>query len=98
MSPDLKPQAEEVKGHREVAARRARPRSPARAAEARQPKRPNRSEAPVRAAEPGGDEAHCGSREAARGREQLMAGLNKVMIIGNLGADPEMRYMSDGTA
>jgi single-strand DNA-binding protein len=27
-----------------------------------------------------------------------MAGLNKVLIIGNLGADPEMRYMSDGTA
>jgi single-strand DNA-binding protein len=27
-----------------------------------------------------------------------MAGLNKVMIIGNLGADPEMKYMSDGTA
>ena len=26
-----------------------------------------------------------------------MAGLNKVMIIGNLGADPEMKYMSDGT-
>ena len=27
-----------------------------------------------------------------------MAGLNKVMIIGNLGADPEMRYIADGTA
>lgn len=27
-----------------------------------------------------------------------MAGLNKVMIIGNLGADPEMRYTADGTA
>ena len=27
-----------------------------------------------------------------------MAGLNKVMIIGNLGKDPEMRYMADGTA
>jgi len=27
-----------------------------------------------------------------------MAGLNKVMVIGNLGADPEMRYMADGTA
>ena len=24
--------------------------------------------------------------------------LNKVMIIGNLGADPEMRYTADGTA
>jgi single-strand DNA-binding protein len=27
-----------------------------------------------------------------------VAGLNKVMVIGNLGADPEMRYMADGTA
>jgi len=27
-----------------------------------------------------------------------MAGLNKVMVIGNLGADPEMRYTADGTA
>ncbi len=27
-----------------------------------------------------------------------MSGLNKVMIIGNLGADPEMRYTADGTA
>jgi single-strand DNA-binding protein len=27
-----------------------------------------------------------------------MAGLNKVMIIGNLGKDPEMKYMADGTA
>ena len=27
-----------------------------------------------------------------------MAGLNKVMIIGNLGQDPEMKYMADGTA
>jgi single-strand DNA-binding protein len=27
-----------------------------------------------------------------------MAGLNKVMVIGNLGADPEMRYTADGNA
>ena len=27
-----------------------------------------------------------------------MAGLNKVMIIGNLGSDPEMRYTADGNA
>ena len=27
-----------------------------------------------------------------------MAGLNKVMVIGNLGADPEMRYTADGAA
>ena len=26
-----------------------------------------------------------------------MAGLNKIMIIGNLGGDPEMRYTSNGT-
>lgn len=26
-----------------------------------------------------------------------MAGLNKVMIIGNLGADPEMRYLPSGS-
>ncbi len=28
----------------------------------------------------------------------MAAGLNKVMIIGNLGADPEMRYTANGTA
>jgi len=27
-----------------------------------------------------------------------MAGLNKVMVIGNVGADPEMRYTADGKA
>ena len=27
-----------------------------------------------------------------------MAGLNKVMIIGNLGKDPEIRYSQQGTA
>jgi len=27
-----------------------------------------------------------------------MAGLNKVLIIGNLGSDPEMRYTADGNA
>lgn len=27
-----------------------------------------------------------------------MAGLNKVMIIGNLGKDPEMRYTANGSA
>lgn len=27
-----------------------------------------------------------------------MAGLNKVMIIGNLGTDPEMRYTANGNA
>ncbi|MCH8949173.1 MAG: single-stranded DNA-binding protein [Chloroflexi bacterium] len=27
-----------------------------------------------------------------------MAGLNKVMLIGNLGADPEMRYTANGNA
>jgi single-strand DNA-binding protein len=27
-----------------------------------------------------------------------MAGVNKVILVGNLGADPEMRYTADGTA
>jgi single-strand DNA-binding protein len=27
-----------------------------------------------------------------------MAGVNKVILVGNLGRDPEMRYMPDGTA
>jgi single-strand DNA-binding protein len=27
-----------------------------------------------------------------------MAGINKAIIVGNLGKDPEMRYMPDGTA
>ena len=27
-----------------------------------------------------------------------MAGVNKVILIGNLGADPEVKYLSSGTA
>ena len=27
-----------------------------------------------------------------------MAGINKVILIGNLGSDPEVRYTPDGTA
>jgi single-strand DNA-binding protein len=27
-----------------------------------------------------------------------MAGVNKVILVGNLGADPEVRYTADGTA
>jgi single-strand DNA-binding protein len=27
-----------------------------------------------------------------------MAGVNKVILVGNLGVDPEMRYTADGTA
>jgi single-strand DNA-binding protein len=27
-----------------------------------------------------------------------MAGVNKVILVGNLGADPELRYTADGTA
>jgi single-strand DNA-binding protein len=36
------------------------------------------------------------SREAVKGG--IMAGVNKVILVGNLGADPEMRYTADGTA
>lgn len=31
-------------------------------------------------------------------KEEGMAGVNKVILIGNLGADPEIRYLSNGTA
>ncbi len=30
-------------------------------------------------------------------QEDFMAGVNKVILIGNLGADPEVRYLSNGT-
>jgi single-strand DNA-binding protein len=30
--------------------------------------------------------------------EVVMAGINKVILIGNLGSDPEVRYTPDGTA
>jgi len=30
--------------------------------------------------------------------EGAMAGINKVILIGNLGADPEVRYLNTGTA
>jgi len=30
--------------------------------------------------------------------EQMSRGLNKVMLIGNLGADPEIKYAASGTA
>jgi single-strand DNA-binding protein len=29
--------------------------------------------------------------------EEIMAGINKVILIGNLGADPEVKYLSNGT-
>jgi single-strand DNA-binding protein len=29
--------------------------------------------------------------------EEFMAGVNKVILIGNLGADPEVKYLSNGT-
>jgi single-strand DNA-binding protein len=32
-----------------------------------------------------------------KGEEGFMAGLNKVILIGNLGADPEVKYLSNGT-
>ncbi len=31
-------------------------------------------------------------------KESFMAGVNKVILLGNLGADPEMRYTPGGTA
>jgi single-strand DNA-binding protein len=30
--------------------------------------------------------------------EEIMAGVNKVILVGNLGADPEVRYLNTGTA
>jgi single-strand DNA-binding protein len=32
-----------------------------------------------------------------RQEEGVMAGVNKVILIGNLGADPEVKYLSNGT-
>jgi single-strand DNA-binding protein len=34
----------------------------------------------------------------SRKRSQIMASLNKVMLIGNLGKDPELRYTASGQA
>jgi single-strand DNA-binding protein len=31
------------------------------------------------------------------GEEKIMAGVNKVILIGNLGADPEVKFLSNGT-
>ena len=33
-----------------------------------------------------------------RAKETAMAGINKVILIGNLGADPELRYTGSGSA
>ena len=30
-------------------------------------------------------------------REEFMAGVNKVILVGNLGADPEVKYLTNGT-
>lgn len=38
------------------------------------------------------------ARPLGRERNEMADGLNKVMIIGNLGADPEMRYTANGAA
>jgi len=37
-------------------------------------------------------------KSLCQGRGGRMAGVNKVFLIGRLGADPEMRYTADGTA
>jgi len=29
--------------------------------------------------------------------EEIMAGVNKVILVGNLGADPEVKFLSSGT-
>jgi single-strand DNA-binding protein len=40
----------------------------------------------------------CGKWNGRRSREEeFMAGVNKVILIGNLGADPEVKYLSSGT-
>ena len=35
--------------------------------------------------------------EEAQREERLMVGVNKVILIGNLGADPEVKYLNNGT-
>jgi len=38
---------------------------------------------------------YCRGRR--REGEKVMAGVNKVILVGNLGADPEVKYLSNGT-
>jgi len=39
-----------------------------------------------------------GSTDDTRVREEdVMAGVNKVILVGNLGADPEVKYLNNGT-
>jgi single-strand DNA-binding protein len=42
--------------------------------------------------------AYCQINNNPEKKEWTMAGLNKVMLIGNLGRDPEIRYSQQGTA
>ena len=36
-------------------------------------------------------------RKRVRGEEERMAGVNKVILVGRLGADPEVKYLTNGT-
>jgi single-strand DNA-binding protein len=39
----------------------------------------------------------CEPLEVHAKKEGFMAGVNKVILIGNLGADPEVKYLNNGT-
>ncbi|HYG33075.1 MAG TPA: single-stranded DNA-binding protein, partial [Methylophilaceae bacterium] len=40
----------------------------------------------------------CTSQQSDFRQEKNMASVNKVILVGNLGRDPEMRYMPSGDA
>jgi single-strand DNA-binding protein len=44
------------------------------------------------------DNGRCGSIGQAQRGSYMARGINKVIIVGNLGADPEMRHTGGGTA
>jgi single-strand DNA-binding protein len=41
---------------------------------------------------------HAGRKEPAPRQEELMASINKVILVGNAGRDPEIRYLPSGNA